>query len=200
MLHLLPFKILFIVLVAGAMSLVMLMVYWGVFGNSVVNDFMWIMKLVSYGTTGLPLVLYLAWRWVPQVQSSIFPYLGGVWEGTLSYDGKNGQGERPITLTINQSPFYVSLILDSEESVSKTLSAQADRDANVNRDRIYYVFENERKEGAKNPGVKYRGLAILGVTAGKQLTLAADYFTETKSTGQLHLRNHSPHPWWSLWK
>lgn len=178
----------------------MLMVYLGVYGSNVVGDFVSIMKLVSYGITGFPLICYLAWRWVPQVQAAIFPYLGGVWEGSLTYDGINGQGEREIALTINQTPFHVSLILDSEESVSRTLSAQANRDAGANRDRVYYVFQNERKEGVKNPGVKYRGLAVLGVQAGKQLTLAADYFTESKSTGQLHLVRYKPHPWWSLWK
>ncbi|MBN9676481.1 hypothetical protein [Salipiger bermudensis] len=200
MLHLLPFKIMSIALIAGVTSLVMLMVYLGVYGNNVVDDYLSIMKLVSYGITGFPLLFYLAWRWVPQVQAVIFPYLGGVWEGSLTYDGINGKGERKITLTINQTPFHVSLILDSEESVSRTLSAQADRDAGANRDRVYYVFQNERKEGAKNPGIKYRGLAVLGIQAGTQLTLAADYFTETRSTGQLHLFTQKPHPWWSLWK
>lgn len=200
MLHLLPFKILSIVFIAGAMSLVMLMVYLGVYGNNVLDDLVSIMKLASLATTSVPIIFYLIWRWVPQVQAAIFPYLGGTWKGTLSYDGANGQGIRDITLTINQSPFRIKLILESKESISRSLSVQADRDAGANRDRLYYVFQNERKEGVINSGAKYRGLAILGINASCQFPLTGDYFTESKSTGQLHLTGHKSHPWWSLWK
>lgn len=176
------------------------MFHFGVYGQNVVDDFVSVMKTISFGGTVLPIAFYLSWRWVPAVQNAIFPYLGGVWKGRLSYDGANGNGTRDVTLTVNQSPFQVSLILDSQESVSRTLSVQADRDSGINRDRLYYVFQNERKEGVPNPGAKYRGLAVLGVENNSKITLAGDYFTETKSTGQLHLSSRKPHPWWSLWK
>lgn len=200
MLHLLPFRILTIFLIGGTVSFVLLLVHLGVYGRNVVDDFSSMMRFLSLGGTTLPIAFYLLWRWVPPVQRAIFPYLGGVWKGELSYDGANGQGRRDITLTVNQSPFQLSLILDSKESVSRTLSVQADRDHGTSRDRLYYVFQNERKEGVPNPGTKYRGLAVLGVDGQVKLTLAGDYFTENRSTGQLHLRSRKPHPWWTLWK
>jgi hypothetical protein len=200
MLHLLPFRVLSVVLVGGSVALILLMFHFGIYGRNIVDDFVSLMKAASIvGTVG-PIAFYLAWRWIPWVQKGIFPYLGGVWKGHLSYDGKNGKGKRDITLTVNQSPFQVRLILDSKESVSRTLSVQADRDGGTDRNRLYYVFLNERKEGVTNPGQKYRGLAVLGVVDEANNILAGDYFTEAKSLGQLHLSNRQPHPWWSLWK
>jgi hypothetical protein len=43
-------------------------------------------------------IIFAAWRWVPWVQSSVFPYLGGRWEGVLEFYGARGVEQRNIRL------------------------------------------------------------------------------------------------------
>ena len=80
----------------------------------------------------------------------IFPYLGGQWTGSIEFQGSHGCGTRDVSLRIDHTLFTIKLILESEESTSRTLSVCAYRDSGISRDRLYYVFQNERKEGISN--------------------------------------------------
>lgn len=77
---------------------------------------------------------------------------------------------------------------------------QAERDAGINRDRLYYIYLNERKEGVAGAGHSYRGLAVLRVEMANGLRLHGDYFTERLGKGRLRLEREQGHPWWALWK
>ncbi|WP_449288606.1 Cap15 family cyclic dinucleotide receptor domain-containing protein [Marinibaculum pumilum] len=146
------------------------------------------------------IVPYAVWRWVSGVQRWIFPYLGGQWSGSLEFQGPRGTGKREVTLTVRHSLLHIVLILDSAESTSRTLVVHADRDAGINRDRLYYVYLNERKEGTPGAGDSYRGLAVLRVEWSGCLALVGDYFTERQGGGTLLLQRSQSHPWWALWK
>jgi hypothetical protein len=119
--------------------------------------------------------------------------------GRIDFQGAGGTGTRQVALTINHSLLKIMLILDSAESTSRTLVAHAERDAGINRDRLYYVYLNERKEGVRGAGERYRGLAVLRVEMA-QATLYGDYFTERQGSGKLRVRRQRPHPWWAVWK
>ena len=88
-----------------------------------------------------------------------------------------------------------SSLLESEESTSRTLSVCANRDPGINRNLLYYVFQNERKEGISNEEGYYRGLAVLRLDA-KNSRLLGDYFTEQESSGQLTFKRQKEHAWW----
>lgn len=143
---------------------------------------------------------YTAWRWMPSLQRAIFPYLGGEWAGELEFESKCGTETRPVTLIINHSLLRILLILDSAESTSRTLIVQVDRDSLINRDRLYYVYLNERKEGVAGAGQHYRGLAVLRVEMSSSPTLYGDYFTEQQSRGKIKVERKIRHPWWAIWK
>lgn len=163
-------------------------------------DALWVLARTSVVVLVLTFALTAVWRWVPGAQSIVFPYLGGHWKGNLEYDGSQGHGTKAVTLVINHSLLRIMLTLDSDESTSRTLSAHADHDEGIDRDRLYYVFLNERKEGVPGAGDRYRGLAIMRVEAPDGTKLRGDYFTERKGTGTLSLERQVSHPWWALWK
>ena len=204
MLHLLPIRNLLTIIVALVGLAVLAAVYAGVVGTgNALADIKWIIRWASFMALALLILPYVAWRWLPSLQRMIFPYLGGDWEGELFFEGAESSGTRKVALTITHSLLKIVLILDSAESTSRTLVVHADRDVGINRDRLYYVYLNERKEGVPGSGERYRGVAVLRIemsTPSKQLALLGDYFTEQQRSGKLQLRRTQPSPWWALWK
>lgn len=201
MLHLLPLRYLLTVIVVLIASAVLAAVYAGAVGTGdALADVKSIIRLAPSIALVLMFLPYLAWRWVPSLQRAIFPYLGGEWAGELQFQSQKGPQTREVTLTINHTLFRVVLILDSAESTSRTLVVHVDRDAGINRDRLYYVYLNERKEGVPGAGDRYRGLAVLRVEISNCLALHGDYFTERRGSGKLKLSRRRCHPWWALWK
>lgn len=201
MLHLIPIRYALTVVVLLVAGAVLLAVYANYIGNGdEAADARWIFKWLSVVVTILMAASQLLWRWLPPFQNLIFPYLGGQWEGDLHFSGSKGEGSRKVKLTINHSLLRILLILDSDQSTSRTLVAQADRDSGIERDRLYYVYLNERKEGLPGAGERYHGLAILRVEQSGAPGLKGDYFTEHNSSGKLSLRLVKHHPWWNILK
>jgi hypothetical protein len=201
MLNLLPIRNLLTVIIILIASSVLAAAYAGVVGTGdALADVKWIIRLAPSAALTLMVAPFAVWRWVGSVQRLTFPYLGGEWAGELRFNGQTGAGTRDVTLTVNHSLLKIALILDSAESTSRTLVVQADRDAEINRDRLYYVYLNERKEGVSGAGERYRGLAVLRVEMSGRPALLGDYFTERQSSGKLKLSRRRSHPWWALWK
>jgi hypothetical protein len=160
-------------------------------------------KVIRWSTAAaivVPMLFYAMWRFVPEVQELIFPYLGGHWSGQLKFEGERGEGTRAVKLVVNHTPLSLQLVLNSEESFSKTLAVHADRDLAAMRKRLYYVYLNERKEGFPGAGETYRGLAIMRVEIEPCLTLHGNYFTERGQAGMLTLSRDNFHPIWAFWK
>jgi hypothetical protein len=201
MLHLLPIRQLFKIAVALIGLAVLAAVYAGAVGTGdALNDVKSIIRWSPVAALAITLIPYATWRWMPSVQRLIFPYLGGKWVGELDFDGPNGTGIRDVKLTIDHSFLKINLILDSAESTSRTLVVHADRDRGINRDRLYYVYVNERKEGVRGAGESYRGLAVLRIEMEEGASLHGDYFTEQLGAGKLRLALREAHPWWAPWK
>ena len=147
MLYLVPIRYALMAIFLLVAATVLLAVYAGVIGTGdALADTKWAIRWMTTAALVLTIVPQLLWRWIPFVQTFVFPYLGGHWQGTIEFERTNGQGTRDVSMTINHSLMGITLILDSEESTSRTLTAQADRDTGINRDRLYYVYLNERKE------------------------------------------------------
>ncbi len=201
MLHLLPIRWFARAVFVCIAFVVLAALYAGAVGTGdALNDAKWIMRWSSTAAMILMTAPYAAWRWLPSLQRVTFPYLGGEWHGELQYEGLKGKGSRTVRLTVNHTFLRIVLILDSDESTSRTLVVHAERDSGINRDRLYYVFLNERKEGVAGAGDRYRGLAVLRVEISGSPTLHGDYFTEQRGIGKLYLEQHHRHPWWALWK
>jgi hypothetical protein len=153
-----------------------------------------IAALVVIGTS------YAAWRWIPASQRLIFPYLGGRWSGFIEYQEKKASHRVDVKMEIKHTLFGLRMLLDSEQSSSRTLVVHAERDPDFERYRLYYVYLNERRDGFANAGARYRGLAVMAVTPGARPELHGNYFTDTDRRGTLHLTVDALHPWWKLWR
>lgn len=141
------------------------------------------------------------WRFVPHVQKLVFPYLGGEWTGQLTYVDQNTglSHAKPVRARFNHNLFYLKILLESDESDSKTLVVHADPDRDFNAHKLYYVFFNERKEGASNPRSSYRGTAILQLEKDNCEHLSGSYFTENGGRGNLALKRATRNPRLKFW-
>lgn len=201
MLHLIPIRRLLSLIFSFVALAVLAAAYAGVVGSGdVLADISWIIRLSAALALALMLLPYAAWRWLPSLQRATFPYLGGKWVGSLRFYGPNGAGTRQVDLVVSHSLLKIVLILDSAESTSRTLVVHAERDAGLGRDRLYYVYLNERKEGISGAGSRYRGLAVLRIEMSERPMLLGDYFTEEQGSGTLELARRQSYPWWMLWK
>ena len=145
-------------------------------------------------------LMLLAWRWVPSVESAIFPYLGGSWTGEVRYEEGDSPTSKPVRMDVKHNLLGLKLLLDSEESTSATLAVHAEKDPDFDRFRLYYVYLNRRKEGVAGAGDVYRGLAVVRWVAGTPPSLTGDYFTDTHRRGTLHLVRETETPFWKLWR
>lgn len=166
-----------------------------------VSSALQVIKWASPASLAVIVLTYAAWRWIPPIQRMIFPYLGGLWEGEVRFLDKAGQPDRrSVTLEANHTLFGARLLLESDETESKTLAVHAEKDPDFDRFRLYYVYLNKRKEGVAGAGDTYRGTAIVRCELGKPLSMEGDYFTDTHRRGTLHLRRISKTAFWQLWK
>lgn len=145
-------------------------------------------------------LLFAAWRWISPLQRYVFPYLGGTWAGTLEFGEESDEQTREVKLEVKHLLTSITMILESAESTSRTLVVHAEKDQHFDRYRLYYVYLNERKEGTKGAGDRYRGLAVIRVELGRPMKLTGDYFTETKRRGTLWLEQVEANSWWKLWR
>lgn len=200
-LHLLPVRLLF----QAAIALVALAIAAGFYAGWLdpsdgARNIALLLRVTSSLAVALSVALVAGWRWIPSLQRFIFPYLGGRWTGVIRFSVDGGEGVRKVTMEVKHTPFGLKLILDSKESVSWTLSVQADRNPDFERFRLFYIYLNERKEGVVGARERYRGVAIMRVEAGAPLKLLGDYFTETDRRGRIELTAARLHPWWMIWR
>lgn len=200
MLHLLPIRmILWLFVVTAALS-VGLVAYAGWFGDGALGNLSTIVRWSGGLVTGGIVLLFAGWRWLPLLQTAIFPYLGGSWTGVIAFEEKGGPQTRTAKLEVSHRLTGIVMILETGESVSRTLVVHAEKDRHFDRYRLYYAYLNERREGMAGAGERYRGLAILSVEPGNPLRMAGDYFTDTHRRGTLMLEQTTGNPWWKLWR
>jgi hypothetical protein len=200
-LHLLPIRLLF----QGSLALVALAIAAAFYAGWLnptdgAKNIAFFLRIASGLAVGLSIALFAAWRWIPALQKFVFPYLGGRWKGIIRFPNGDTEDQRSATMDIKHTPFGLTLLLDSDESTSWTLSAQADRNPDFDRFRIFYIYLNERKEGVPGARERYRGVAIMRVEPGRPFKLFGDYFTETDRRGRIEMTVSKLHPWWKIWR
>ncbi len=201
MLHLLPIRLILWLFVAVAALSVVVFANAGWFSEGTLATLSLIVRWVGTLVPAGIVLLFSGWRWLPVVRTAIFPYLGGGWTGVIAFEDEEGVPQtREATAEVRHLLTGIVMILETDESISRTLVVHAEKDRHFDRYRLYYAYLNERKEGTKGAGDRYRGLAILRVEAGRPLRMAGDYFTDTHRRGTLTLEQGAPNPWWKLWR
>lgn len=162
--------------------------------TSLSGDQVWyLVKTLVAAPTLLITCVYLAWRFVKPFQMLIFPKLGGEWKGHISYMSEGEIENKDATLHVKHSFSGVVLILETEESVSHTLTVSPHRDKTGSQFKLYYVFNNERRALYCVPGrpKSYRGVAIIAFDRNFQ-SLSGQYFTEQDSRGNIEFHISKP--------
>lgn len=131
-------------------------------------------------------ILYFGWRYIPGFNNRIFPDISGTWDGFIYYGTKDKPGQKAAVLHIYQSISKIRLVLETDESQSETLVALPERDENFSRFKLFYIFENTRKEAVQeHPGQLYRGTAFIEMGPGKPAEINGSYFTDQKREGAI---------------
>lgn len=202
MLHLWPLKRLFSAALASTAVIVVILTLSANESGADPLAFTWLLLKWTGGfVTLLTFLLFASWRWIPRLQRFVFPYLGGKWTGQIAFTGANGDETREVALHVHHTPISIKLVLESDESLSRTLAVQASKSADLeDDDKLYYVYLNTRKEGGNKAHRTYRGVAILRVKTSTTLSMVGDYFTESHRRGHLDFNVVKLNPWWVLWK
>jgi hypothetical protein len=201
MLHLVPIRWLLRVSFTAFSLAILTALYVGqIGGGKLAHDASLLFGWSSIAAMIVIVVSFAAWRWIPACQRLIFPYLGGQWSGVIEYEDRDGPQQVDVTMEIKHTLFELRMLLDSQQSSSRTLVVQAERDPDFERYRLYYVYLNERRDGFENAGARYRGLAVMSIAMGERLELHGNYFTDTDRRGTLHMSAVALHPRWKLWR
>lgn len=193
MLHLLPFRALIKTLLAGTALAVLVATTAGWLGSgSLLQQTVIVLRWLGTVDFAIVMLIFVGWRYVPFAQRYIFPYLGGTWTGTIHYQRDGAARQKQATLQIHQSLLRVRLLLETDESESHTLIVYPQRDADFQRFRLYYVYENRTKEGQEQRRPSYRGIAIVRVELKPKFVLAGDYFTEQNGVGTVLFTRRRP--------
>jgi|GEM_PF-4659219 hypothetical protein len=157
-------------------------------------------KFITPASVAILILPLAIWRWVPLVQSAFFPYLGGFWRGELTFIDDTGLIQsRDITLHVKHTLYRIVLLLESKESVSKTLSVHVRQDKEFNHHELHYIYQNRRRNNVSGPGISYHGLAMLNIALDSR-RMTGTYFTESGKKGSIDVSFVKASPWWKLWR
>ena len=154
--------------------------------KEIVNDFS-LYELFGFAGEAITVTAVIAalyekilWTYDPFLK---WPVLNGKYEGEVksNFDGS----ERKIVVQIKQSLFSIFVLLKTEESSSKAISAKIiDRDGeNV----LTYTYINRPKTEVRDRSEIHYGTAILSITDNYEI-LEGVYYTDRNTAGDMVLR------------
>lgn len=112
------------------------------------------------------------------------PYLGGEWDGVLRYDCNGRSSEKAVKLTIRQSLFHILVIMETNESISRSCSASFNIDELRGENEIIYSYFNQPSSRNRDKSPIHYGATRL--TIGENNTkLEGYYWTDRKTIGEL---------------
>jgi hypothetical protein len=159
----------------------------GLFGpEHMVRDAFSLVRWALMLEAAVAIGLMLGWRYIPGFVNRIFPDISGTWDGEIIYETEGGPKSKPAVLHVHQTISKIRLFLETDESKSETLVALPERDEDFSRFRLFYIYENTRKETAvTHPGYLYRGTAFIEIGPGRPDRLDGAYFTDQKRAGKI---------------
>ena len=137
----------------------------------------------TVGFSALLMLLYekYIWKWKYNPFESM-PVLAESYSGYLksSYDNK----ERSIKLKIKQSLLSVSVIMETNESDSNSISASIDKIQNVWQ--LTYTYLNVPNAEVRERSEIHYGTAFLSIE--NPMLIKGHYYTDRKTTGDIQLK------------
>ena len=128
------------------------------------------------------------WKWVPKLNSWIYPDLNGEWDVEIHWNWENRTGIKPAKAYIKQDLMKFSIELKSDQSESATLIVVAYKDTQSSRPGLYYIYRSEGISGAAEKQDPHKGAAILMLDQSSNDLMHGNYWTDRSTNGQFTLR------------
>lgn len=144
-------------------------------------------------------LVFTKWLWRLRVFGGWlipFPDIEGTWEGHLQTtwtDPATGQVPPPtrMVLVIKQTFSTLSCTMHTKESSSVSTAASFHVDEANDGKTIAYVFTNTPRVSVRDRSAVHDGAAKFRVVSAPELRLEGEYWTNRKSTGEMHLTRRS---------
>lgn len=148
---------------------------------------------------GILHLIFTKWSWrLPIFKGWLIPFpdVEGTWKGTIKstwVDPLTGRSPDsiPLVLVIRQTFSTLSCTMHTKESSSFSTASSFHIDDDSDNKSISYVYTNTPRVSVRDRSAVHDGAAKLRVIAAPELRLEGEYWTNRKSTGEMHLRRTS---------
>lgn len=135
----------------------------------------------------------LFWRriWVrfPKLGEWVFPDVSGEWRGEIRWtDQSGGTGAKPVTITISQKWLRFKVALRTDEAVSESAFAWIEKDADLGRAVLAYVYGHVPTAESRQRNPAHEGTARLDFRLGTPIEATGSYYTARRTAGDISLR------------
>lgn len=156
-------------------------------------DLKGMLKLVPTTVT-IELLLYaifVKWGWKLKILHPWFvvtPDFSGIWEGEIHYKWNDLENVRSTQMKIIQSFNHITVLLSTEESNSRSVTASFDIDEKRGIYSLYYTYVNEPLICIQDRSSIHYGTTRFQFDPDNNTVLNGEYWTsrDTKGTIQLH--------------
>ena len=121
----------------------------------------------------------------------LIPDLNGVWKGGLDSDWVNPETNEklptiPANLTIKQTLFKISCVLETKESSSCSLIANFVIDLDNQKSQLVYTYQNDPKQTIQDRSRIHYGTTILNIKKKNNgMLLEGIYWTGRNTSGNM---------------
>lgn len=116
-----------------------------------------------------------------------FPSLAGKWQGTINYSWNDKENSKDIHLTIHQTFLWIQIIIETDESKSRSICGSFDIEKMRGRQHLIYSYLNEPNATVRDRSQIHYGTAMLEFNDSGD-TLNGTYWTDRKSVGDMNLK------------
>ena len=116
-----------------------------------------------------------------------FPSLAGKWQGTINYSWNDKENNKDIHLTIHQTFLWIQIIIETDESKSRSICGSFDIEKMRGRQHLIYSYRNEPNATVRDRSQIHYGTAMLEFNDSGD-TLNGTYWTDRKSVGDMSLK------------
>ncbi len=116
-----------------------------------------------------------------------FPSLAGKWQGTINYSWNDKENNKDIHLTIHQTFLRIQIIIETDESKSRSICGSFDIEKMRGRQHLIYSYLNEPNATVRDRSQIHYGTAMLEFNDSGD-TLNGTYWTDRKSVGDMSLK------------
>lgn len=129
-----------------------------------------------------------AWKWkIFRKWLVPFPYLGGVWSGTIISTYEKLNKEIPIELKIKHNFLNINIKFKTEESASHNVSACFNIDDERDIKQLFYSYCNTPDADVREQSPIHYGTTMLEINDDANV-LSGSYWTDRKTTGKIEIR------------